>query len=222
MVRRVLANWRLPEAEAKKLLPDPLRPRLHQGWAVGGICLLKLADMRPKGMPAALGLSSDNAAHRIAVEWDEGGSTHYGVFVPHRDTSSWLQATFGSCAFTGEYDHADFQAQDQGDEHEIVVSGERPISYRGRQANALPPGSIFDDLTASSQFFAESSAGFSPGKKGLDRIDLVTPDWQVEALKTEIVNSAYFDPIPGAEFDHALLMADILHQWVEGQPICMS
>ncbi|WP_218137711.1 hypothetical protein [Streptomyces sp. 2131.1] len=42
---------------------------LH-GHAVTGICLLRLGSVRPVRAPKALGLRSENAAHRIAVEWD--------------------------------------------------------------------------------------------------------------------------------------------------------
>jgi len=40
-------------------------------------------------MPEAVGFSSENAAHRIAVLWDdEQGVTREGVFIPRRDTNS--------------------------------------------------------------------------------------------------------------------------------------
>jgi len=48
----------------------PFRPQLVHGWAVAGICLIRLGRLRPSRVPSAVGLRSENAAHRIAVEWD--------------------------------------------------------------------------------------------------------------------------------------------------------
>src|ERR1041384_6121900 len=71
--RRILVNYRCEPNIAARLLPAPLRPQLVNGWAMMGICLIRLTQIRPRGLPAWTGLSSENAAHRIAVEWDDGG-----------------------------------------------------------------------------------------------------------------------------------------------------
>lgn len=55
-----------------------------------------------------LGLASENAAHRIAVEWLEGGMTRSGVYVPRRDTSTWLNAVVGGRVFPGVHHRAKF------------------------------------------------------------------------------------------------------------------
>src|SRR5579863_426820 len=70
--RRFLVNYRVEPAVIQTLLPDPLRPKLHEGHAVAGICLIRLEEVRPTGLPAFLGMASENAAHRIAVEWRDG------------------------------------------------------------------------------------------------------------------------------------------------------
>jgi len=67
--RRILVNFTVDPAVAAKLLPRPFRPKLVNGFAVAGICLIRLKQIRPRGWPAILGISSENAAHRIAVEW---------------------------------------------------------------------------------------------------------------------------------------------------------
>ena len=59
---------------------------------MAGICLIRLKDIRPRGFGAMFGVSSENAAHRIAVNGTRGGATREGVFIPRRDTSSLLQS----------------------------------------------------------------------------------------------------------------------------------
>ena len=39
-------------------------------------------------MPSFLGVDSENAAHRIAVNWESRGQLHEGVYIPKRNTAS--------------------------------------------------------------------------------------------------------------------------------------
>lgn len=66
--RRILANYRVDPVCMAAALPQPFRPQLVNGFSIGGICLIRLKHVRPKGFPARWGLQSENAAHRIAVE----------------------------------------------------------------------------------------------------------------------------------------------------------
>jgi len=68
--RRVLVNFRVDPAALERVLPPPLRPKLVGTFGIGGICLIRLRDIRPRLVPSAFRISSENAAHRIAVHWD--------------------------------------------------------------------------------------------------------------------------------------------------------
>jgi hypothetical protein len=65
--RRLLVNFRVAPDVIQRLLPAPFQPKLHHGRAIAGICLIRLEGIRPRRFPSMLGLSSENAAHRIAV-----------------------------------------------------------------------------------------------------------------------------------------------------------
>ena len=54
--RRLLVNYRVEAEIASLLLPAPLRPRQVGGWAVAGICLIRLGGLRPRWAPGAFGL----------------------------------------------------------------------------------------------------------------------------------------------------------------------
>ncbi|HEX5221679.1 MAG TPA: DUF2071 domain-containing protein [Verrucomicrobiae bacterium] len=105
--RRMLVNFRVRPETVRPLLPPFFRPRLVKGWALAGICLIRLKNIRPRGLGARFGISSENAAHRIAVEWDEAGKLREGVFIPRRDTSSLLQSLVGGIIFPGVHHLAD-------------------------------------------------------------------------------------------------------------------
>src|SRR5690349_9232608 len=90
--RRLLVNYRVDPEVAARMVPGPLRPQVVSGWAVAGICLLRLGRVRPGWAPAAVGVRSENAAHRVAVEWDGPDGVERGVYIPRRDTDSRLNA----------------------------------------------------------------------------------------------------------------------------------
>jgi len=69
--RRLLINYRVDPAVMSRHLPPPFRPKLHEDSAIAGVCLIRLEGIRPRRFPVALGLSSENAAHRIAVVWED-------------------------------------------------------------------------------------------------------------------------------------------------------
>jgi hypothetical protein len=88
--RRLLVNFRVGEEVMERFLPPPFRPKLRRGYAIAGICLIRLQQIRPPWLPRFCGISSKNAAHRIAVLWDEpSGESREGVIIPRRDTGSW-------------------------------------------------------------------------------------------------------------------------------------
>lgn len=47
--RRLLVNYRVDPDVIASLLPAPFRPQLVNGFAVAGICLIRLGSMRPAG-----------------------------------------------------------------------------------------------------------------------------------------------------------------------------
>lgn len=49
--RRLLLNYRVEPEFAASLVPAPFRPALVNGWAVGGIRLIRLSGIRPTGVP---------------------------------------------------------------------------------------------------------------------------------------------------------------------------
>jgi hypothetical protein len=222
--RRMLVNFRADPEVIQRELPERFRPKLQAGKAVVGICLIRLEHLRPRKMPEVVGLSSENAAHRIAVLWDdEKGITHEGVFIPRRDTNSPVNYLLGGRLFPGEHHRAEFEAHDEGDELSLAMKsldGEVEVKVEGRAADNLPTTSIFPDVAASSAFFEGGSVGYSltHDEGRLDGLRLETSDWRVEPLDISSVYSSYFSdesrfPKGSVEFDHALVMRDIAHEW---------
>jgi hypothetical protein len=221
--RRMLVNFRVRTEAVRPLLPTFFRPKLVNEWAIAGICLIRLKDLRPRGLPAICGLSSENAAHRIAVEWDETGQTREGVYVPRRDTSSIFQAFAGGRVFPGVHHPAEFKVHEQNDAIRLEMNsrdGTAAVNVHARPASALPATSVFASLADASDFFARGSSGYSATENPAccDGLELHTAHWKVEPLAVDFVKSSFFDdksrfPDGAAHFDCALMMRNIPHQW---------
>ena len=229
--RRILVNFRVDPSVIQKVLPSRLEPKLHRGHAIAGICLIRLEQVRPKRFPQVVGISSENAAHRIAVVWDERGISHEGVFIPRRDTDSQINHLLGGRVFPGEHHKAEFKIDETGERIALSMKsndGDVSIEVIGRQSEGLPQSSIFQSLRESSGFFEAGSLGYSAtsDRERLDGLLLETKEWHVEPLSVERVYSSYFAdekkfPKGSAEFDHALIMRNIMHEWhtVSDMPI---
>ena len=83
-------------------LPAGLRPHVIEGGTVVGCCLLEIERIRPASWPPVVGRRLRAVAHRISVEWEDGGGrTVTGVFVPVRHTDSRLAVALGGRWFPG-------------------------------------------------------------------------------------------------------------------------
>lgn len=224
--RRLLINFRVAPEALVRLLPPLFRPKLVRGWGLAGICLLRLRDVRPAGLPAFVGLSSENAAHRIAVEWeDSGGVTREGVFIPRRDTASRFNQLVGGRVFPGAHHAAAFRVWEPGNRFKVAVfpaaGPARPLlRVHAHLTDSLPRDSVFHSVTEAEEFFRAGAVGWSPGRREgtLDGLELRALKWQLEPLATDWVESRFFAdnpqlPAGSWEFDSALLMRGVECAW---------
>ncbi len=216
--RRLLVNYRVRPSALERLLPAGFRPQLVNGVGVAGICLIRLGQLRPAGLPRTIGLTTENAAHRVAVEWDGPEGPRHGVFIPRRDTSSLLTAIIGGRLFPGEHHRARFQVRESGGRYEVAFAAKVAVALRA--VKDWQGGSIFASLAEASTFFRESPIGWSatsrPGE--LDGVELCCESWRLEPMAIEHVESSLFGDaalFPGnaVELDSALLMRDIPVAW---------
>jgi len=221
--RRILANFRVDPETMQREIPARFQPKLQTGFAVAGICLIRLEHIRPRSLPEIIGLNSENAAHRVAVTWEEGGSTREGVFISRRDTGSQIAHLAGGRIFPGEHHHASFAVTESESEISLAMKSDDAkvnLEIAGTIVRELPATSIFSSLANASSFFEGGSLGYSvtsdPGR--LDGLKLATREWLVEPLEVRRIFSSYFSdetkfPKGTVEFDHALIMRNVEHEW---------
>lgn len=230
--RRILVNYRIDPTAIEALLPAPFKPKLVEGQAIVGICLIRLNKMRPHFGLNVCGLRSENAAHRIAVEWEENGKHHEGVYIPRRDTSSLLNHWLGGRLFPGKQNLASFNVKEevtenQGSYHIEINSQDRQISV-ALDAFIDPvkglENSLFNNLEEVSKFFYDGRTGYSPSAthKTLEGMTLESASWDMIPLTVTRLHSSFWESYDGLVFDSAVLMRDIRHHWEKEPAICTS
>jgi len=218
--RRLLVNFRLDPAALADVLPEGFYPRTVNGVAIGGICCIRLSAMRPAGFPALCGRPSENAAHRIGVEYDTAGGREPGVYVPRRDTDSRLNRLVGRRTIGRQY-RADFHIDEGGGRYELSMEshhGDVSMHVTATEADSLPADSVFESVEEASAYHHCGAVGYCPTPAGeeLAGVELDPDEWRVRPLSVESVGASFFDerlPAGAVTFDNALLMDDIPHAW---------
>ena len=218
--RRILINYTVDPEIVAKIIPKPFRPKIYKDKAIVGICLIRLKEIRPKGLPSFIGVSSENGAHRIAVEWEENGETKEGVYIPRRDSSSLFNSIVGGRVFPGKHYHAKFEVSETNGEYKIAFksSDNTTIAINAEKTNDFNSTSIFETLANVSDFMKNGALGYSPNGDKYEGLLLKTYNWKVEPLKVKSVFSSFFEntnnfPKDSVQFDNALLMTSIEHEW---------
>jgi len=212
--RRLLIAYRLDAQVARDLIPAPLRPLLVDGRAVAGICVLGMDGIRPLGIRGRWGLRSENATHRIAVEWDEGGETRAGVFIFERYSSAAHAVLFGGRLFPGVHRWARFTIAEDRDRFAVSMSGPGvSLSADVEVGDDTWDSALFATPEDASEFYRAGCVGWSRQHDGvtLERVTLSSTAWAAEGARLHGLRSSFFDSLPAgaAEFDSVLVMRDI-------------
>jgi hypothetical protein len=221
--RRLLVNYRVDPEAAARALPAPFRPQLVGDAAVAGICLIRLGHMRPLRLPARFGLRSENAAHRVAVEWDTPLGPRTGVYIPRRDSDSWANIALGGRIYPGEHHRARFTVTEDDDHVAVAfasVDGSSLVDVSVHVAERLSGSRLFADTQDASGFFEAGSTGYSATSQPqrFDGLGLKTSAWKVEPTSVDYACSSFFDdstffPPGTAQLDCALLMRRVPVTW---------
>ncbi len=230
--RRILVNYRVDPDVLAAVLPAPFRPVVVSGHAIAGICLIRLGQIRPSGMPAIAKFTTENAAHRFAVRWDAADGPATGVFVPRRDTDSRLTALVGGRLFPGWHHLAKFAVAEGAGQFRVEMTsceGAARILVIAHLADRVQPGSVFDDVESAAQFFRRAPVGYSvrPDGAAFDGVRLDCDGWNLQPLAVDHIASSFFDaaskfPSGSVAVDSAFLMRDLDTTWSALPPLPAS
>ena len=125
--------------------------------------------------------------------------------------------------FPGVHHRAHFKVKESADEFSLAMRSEdgvTTVDVQAKLAKQLNHNSVFTSLAEASDFFARGAVGYSATCEAgcWDGLELCTTGWHVEPLEVSAVKSSFFDDrdkFPGGtiEFDCALLMRGLEHEW---------
>lgn len=229
--RRILINYQVDPKVIAGHLPHGFYPKIVKDKAIIGVCLIRLEQIRPKFMPFKIGITSENVAHRIAIQRaDESGALKDGVYIFRRDSNSWLNKLLGGRLFPGEHSLAKFKFDATSQYVDMLVNsrdGKVNIHVNGsfiqsepKNHNQFKNTSLFHSLEELSEFFQTGAEGYSPiqGKKHIQGMRLVTHEWNMQILNKDKLELSFFKDVLGLSdeqliFDSLVLMEDIPHEW---------
>lgn len=223
IARRMLLNFRADAEVVQRLLPAPLQVDHQHGHAIVGVCLIRLENLRPQGVPGPLGLSSENMAHRVAIRYPSSTGIRPGVFIWRRETDQRLVELLGGRLFPGVHQHARFQVSESGDRLAMDVTtedGKADVQFSARICGEWRPTSSFASLDEVSGFFRKGDCGFSCSLRGdeLEGLQLRMLKWEIVPMEVESQDCAFFldsrrFPPGSLDFDCGLLMRGLPHEW---------
>lgn len=223
--RRVLLNFRVEPDLVTPLLPAPIEVLSVNGVAIVGVCLIGMEQLRPKGLPGRIGMSSENMAHRVAIRYPTGNGMQDGVFIWRRETDDCLVSLLGGRLFPGVQQRAAFTIQETADSISIDVKtgeGQADVGFAASYGSAWATDSVFATFDDAAEFFRRGDCGFSCSLRAgkLDGLQLKTLRWDMSALRITRLHAAFFEdahrfPAGAVQFDCALLMRGVPHEWHE-------
>ena len=143
-----------------------------------------------------------------------------------------MSALGGGRIFPGVHHIADFDIREHGGNFRVAMrslDGTASLVVDAELASDLPQESIFGSLDDVSRFFEAGSLGYSPSNISgtYDGLELSSFSWQVEPLAVKEIKSSVFNDqrtFPGGsvQFDNALLMRGIDHEWHGRESLCCA
>jgi Uncharacterized conserved protein (COG2071) len=225
IARRILLNFRADPSVVQQLLPAPLKVQAHGGYAIVGVCLIRLEQLRPKGLPSAIGVASENMAHRVAILYPSKGVLRPGVFIWRRETDQRLVTLLGGRLFPGVHQQARFEVKETLEAITMNVQssdGASDVEFSAQLTPGWKCSSAFATFQEVSDFLRQGECGFSCSLQGdqLEGMKLRTLQWKMEPLVVTLHRAAFFQdesrfPSGSVEFDCGLIMRGLPHEWHE-------
>lgn len=154
-------HWPIDAARLADRLPAGISPRTHSGSAWLGVIAFVLEDIRPRGVPRALGLTFGEVNLRTYVTGPDGGD---GIYFYNLDAADPLGVPTARLVYKLPYYKADMQVQRTG-----TVPGpetertSRSVEFVSHRTHRGVPMAYFDAT------YGPTGELFVPGKGSLER-----------------------------------------------------
>jgi hypothetical protein len=165
-----LFTYQTPEEEARSLLPGQLEPVTRAGCAFWSVVVCHLRCMRPKGLPAAVGMSYWHAAYRFYVRFHPAsGPPVEGLYFLRSDCDRPLMTLMGNLLTDYNFHTAGIEVAEEPSRVQFSIrSPDAPAAAMIDRAQPprLPAHSAFATLEEAAAFLKYQPRGISPAPGG--------------------------------------------------------
>jgi hypothetical protein len=218
-----LFPYQTPEAEARALLPPELEPVTREGCAFWNVVICRIHRMRPRLVPAFLGVSYWHVAYRLYVRCHpRAGPPIEGLYFLRSDCDSPLMTGAGNLLTDYHFHTARVEvAEEPPARLRIAVSSpDAPAAVVLDRSSppGLPAHSAFGTLEEAAAFLKYQPFGISIARPGEVNVVAIRRDeaaWQSRLVHVE---SAEWQFLQGqtARAEICYEVAPITYQWNRG------
>ncbi len=218
-----LFTYRAPTELARKLLPWPLEPVTHAGYAFWNVAVCHISAMRPRHFPAFTGMHYWHIAYRLYARLPLAQDKMIeGLYFVRSDCDHRLMSLAGNLLTDFRFHTAQLRVEQHQQALEIgLESPDAPAYVRllPEEAPQYDPRSAFASLDEASAFLKYKPYGISVDRAGRANVVHITRDesaWRSLLVRVEAADWAFFRG-QDVEPEICYEVEPILYQWNRGR-----
>ncbi len=221
----VLLAYRTPAESIRGLLPPPIEPLTHDGWAFWNIVACRVEAMRPRRCPARLGCTYHHVAYRLYARSHTRDGEIEGLFFVRSEADGGLVCRMGNLFTPFRFHHAPIRlGEGPNGVFTLDVGGGAPARLTAEPGEArLASGSCFETYDQAAKFLKYRPLVLSIDRRGtavkLAEVFRDETAWHEVPLRVTDERWSFFDDLnqTGVALELATRVAAIEYRWRLGR-----
>jgi uncharacterized protein YqjF (DUF2071 family) len=215
--------YQTPAEAVAHLLPVPLKPVTHRGFAFWNIVVSQIRHMRPRGVPDYLGITYWHTAYRLYVRFHPAsGEPIEGLYFLRSDCDSSLITLAGNLLTDFRFHQAAIDVREGATTVTIQVESPAAPAYaalRPEVPTERPSYSAFSSLEQAAAFLKYKPASITITHDGMANVMHIDRDEAAWRSKLVHIESASWDFLKGRPVlpEICYQVDPIAYQWNRGQ-----
>lgn len=194
-----LFTFQTSPTAARRSLPAVLEPIIHNGFAFWNVVITRLRSMRPRPLPARMGVSYWHAAYRLYVRFHPPAASPIdGLYFVRSDCDSRLICAAGNVLTDFRLSFTPIGCQERHGQVELSIhTPQAParVLLERRPPVALPAHSAFSSLAEAKAFLQYEPFGIGVSPAGEVNVVPVLRDekaWRIKLLRVKAAEWGFF------------------------------
>jgi len=215
-----LVNFGMKPELLASLLPHPIKPDIHNGEAFLSIVISDLVDMRPTFIPKGLGFNFNQIVYRAIVTTNG----ERGVHFLRSDADSRIMCFTGNLFSFFHFNYANILNTSTWGRHNIeLTSKDKQANIKASYDTSklvydMPESSVFSNLTAAKEFFAELYVAFSTMSNQTTAVRIKRTNWDVSLVsdahaKYDFMDGSDMFPKGSTRLDSIFYVQNLFYHW---------